>query len=88
MRMKSNKLDLQAFLNSLEEPGDKDHPTKLFFQNRGIRHLSIAKGLGVSPSLISKILNGKTEASDIVKLNLKALAMIAEQLEIYGVMTT
>jgi hypothetical protein len=87
MRMKSTKLDLQAFINSLDEPGDNDHPTKIFFQNRGIQHTSIAKALGVSPSLISKVMSGKTEASDIVDINLRSLAMISEKFEIYGVAT-
>ena len=87
MRLKSTKLDLQAFINSLEDPGPQDHPTKIFFQNRGIRHRSIAKAMGVSPSLVSKVLNGKTEPSDIVDINLRSLAMVTEKFEIYGVTT-
>ena len=87
MRTISTKLDLQAFINSLEEPGENDHKTRTFFQNRGIKHRSIATALGVSPSLVSKVMSGKTNTSDIVDFNLRSLAMVTEKFEIYGVAT-
>ena len=83
-----NKIDTVAFLNSLDEPGEYDHPTRIVFRNRGIRHNSVAAALGVSDSLVSKVLRGESHPSPITEMNLQSLAMLVEEFDIYGSMST
>jgi hypothetical protein len=85
--MKKNNLDISAFLEALDQPGEDDHQTKATFRNHGIKNIAIAEALNVSPSLISKVMNGYIEPNPRVERSLLALASFIEKFEVTGMTT-
>jgi|APSaa5957512622_1039677.scaffolds.fasta_scaffold300428_1 hypothetical protein len=85
--MRKNNLDISAFLEALDQPGEYDHITKAIFRNHGIKNIAIAEALNVSPSLISKVMNGHLEPNPRVERSLLALSAFIEKFEVCGITT-
>ena len=79
------KLDIQKFLENIGmQPNRRQHPMKTLLIQRGIEQRAVAKALSISPSLVSKILNGTVKPSKTVAFNLEALGLFIEKFNIDG----